>query len=319
LQAADEVIGVRDTRRTRVVLLVLLAASLGLIALSYSGNSSRAIRDMRSAGGSVFGGAEHAARSVTKFFGSSGSSSQASLQKQVLALRTELGAARISKADGAELRKMLLLAGAGQDTIVAANVVAFSQGYRQAVTLDVGSIDGVQPQQTVLNGEGLVGYVTAVTPTTCTVLLASDSTAVVGVSLAPSDQLGWVTGPGRSATGSRLMQLQMLNSAAVLKPGDQLVTSASVSDRPYVPGVPVGVVSKLVVTNGALTAAALVRPYVDFGALGLVGVVVVPPRHDPRFAALPPLPHPGPTVTVTVTARPGTGRPGQSPTPTTSP
>jgi rod shape-determining protein MreC len=81
--------------------------------------------------------------------------------------------------------------------------------------------------------------------------------------------------------------------------------------------VPVGVVTKLVVINGSLTAAALVRPYVDFGALGVVGVVVVPPRHDPRFAAVPPLPHPGPTVTVTVTAKPGR-RAGASPTPSAS-
>jgi rod shape-determining protein MreC len=112
------------------------------------------------------------------------------------------------------------------------------------------------------------------------------------------------------------MRLQMLNSAAVLKPGDGLVTAASVNDKPYVPGVPVGVVAKLVVANGSLTAAALVRPYVDFGELGVVGVVVVPPGHNPRFAALPPLPHPGPTVTVTVTARPGARKPGSSPSPT---
>jgi rod shape-determining protein MreC len=309
---------VRDTRRTRVVLVVLLTAALALIGLSYSAGSNSALRDVRSASGSVFGGAEHAAKSVTGFFTSSGSSSQASsLQQQVLALRAELSAASLGKADDAELRKMLLLAGAGQYRIVAATVIAIGQGYQQAVTLDVGSKDGVRPQETVLNGQGLVGEVTAVTASTSTVLLASDSTAVIGVAQAPSGQLGWVTGPGKSPAGSALMHLQMLNSAAVLKPGDQLVTSASVQDRPYVPGVPVGVVTKLVVTNGSLTAAALVRPYVDFGALGVVGVVIVPPRHDPRFAALPPLPHPGPTVTVTVTARPGGARPG-APTPSTS-
>ncbi len=299
-----------------MVLVVLLTAALALIALSYSDSSSSALRDVRSVSGSVFGGAEHAAKSVTGFFTSSGSSSQVtSLQKQVLALRAELSAASLSKADYAELRKMLLLAGAGQYRIVAGSVIAIGQGYQQTVTIDIGSKDGVRPQETVLNGQGLVGEVTSVTATTSTVLLASDGTAVVGVALAPSGQLGWVTGPGKSVSGSALMRLQMLNSAAVLKPGDQLVTSASVKDRPYVPGVPVGVVTKLVVVNGSLTAAALVRPYVDFGALGVVGVVIVPPRYDPRFAAVPPLPHPGPTVTVT--AKAGKPRPGASPTPST--
>jgi rod shape-determining protein MreC len=297
-----------------VVLVVLLTAALALIALNYSDGSDSALRDVRSVGGSVFGGAEHAAKSVTGFFTSAGSSSQVSdLQRQVLQLRADLSATRLSKADYAELRKMLQLAGAGQYRIVAASVIAIGQGYQQTVTLDVGSKDGVRAQETVLNGEGLVGEVTSVSATTCTVLLAADSSAVVGVALAPSGQLGWITGPGKG--GSGLMHVQMLNSSAVLKAGDQLVTSASVKDKPYVPGVPVGVVSRLVVTNGSLTAAALVRPYVDFAALGVVGVVIVPPRRDPRFAALPPLPHPGPTVTVTVTARPGRPRPGASPTP----
>ena len=63
------------------------------------------------------------------------------------------------------------------------------------------------------------------------------------------------------------MHLQMLSSAAVLKPGDQLATSASVKDRPYVPGVPIGVITKLINVNGALTEAALVRPYVDYTGL----------------------------------------------------
>ena len=311
----------RDTRRTRVVLFVLLIAALGLIALSYTNGSSSALREAHAAGSTVFGGAEHAAKSVSDVVGTSGGSSSqvAALQEEVLQLRVDLSEARLSKADYAELRKMLLIAGAGRYKVLAASVIAVGLGYQQTVTLDVGSADGVRPQETVLNGEGLVGYVTSVSSTTCTVSLATDGASVVGVAVAPSGQLGWVTGPGKVASGSGLMRLTMLNSAAVLKAGDQLVTAASVNDKPYVPGVPVGVVTKLVVTNGSLTAAALVRPYVDFGALSVVGVVIVPPGHDPRFAAVPPLPHPGPTVTVTVTAKPGSHRPGGTPTPTPSP
>jgi rod shape-determining protein MreC len=125
-----------------------------------------------------------------------------------------------------------------------------------------------------------------------------------------------VTGPGPADGGDGLMRLQMLGSAAVLKPGDQLVTSASEKDRPYVPGVPVGVITKLVDAGGSLTAVALVRPYVSFTALGVVGVVIVPPRVNPRFSALPPLPHPGPTVTVTAqpkATKPGAGVPPSLP------
>jgi rod shape-determining protein MreC len=295
---------VRDTRRTRVVLFVLLVAALGLIGLNYSDGNNSALRDVRDAGGAIFGGAENAASSVAGFFGGGGSSSQVKgLQEQVDRLRAELSAEQLSKSDYAQLRKLLLLAGAAQYRIVAASVIAVGTGYQQTVTIDAGSSSGIKPRETVLNGQGLVGEVTSVTSDTSTVLLASDPSEVVGIALAPTGQLGWVSGPGKTAGSAGLMKLQMLSSAAVLKPGDELVTSASVNDRPFVPGVPVGAVTKLVVQNGALTESALVRPFVDFGALGVVGVVIAKPAHNPRFAALPPLPHPGPTVTVTVTPK----------------
>jgi rod shape-determining protein MreC len=191
---------------------------------------------------------------------------------------------------------------------VAATVIAVGQGYGQTVTLDAGSRDGVRPQETVLDGHGLVGTVTAVNARTCTVLLATDATAVVGVTLASSGKIGWVTGPGKSRSGSGLLRLQVLDANAVLSPGEQLVTSASVRDRPYVPGVPVGVISKVENRAGSLTALALVRPYVDFTSLGVVGIVVAPPSQNPRFSVLPPRPRPAP-----VAARPS-ARPSASPT-----
>lgn len=302
----------RDTRRTRVTLVVLLAAAVGLIALSYSDSSNGALRAVRNAGSSVFGGVEHATSSVASFFsgGSTSSSQVRDLQQQVLRLRAELSQEQLSKADYAQLHKLLQLAGAAQYRVVAASVIAVGTGYQQAITIDAGSSDGVRTADTVINGQGLVGVVTSVTSTTATVQLASSPATVVGAAVAPSGQLGWVTGPGKGSSG--LMQLRMLSSAASLRPGDQLVTSASVNDKPYVPGVPIGVVSKLVGQSSSLTEAAVIQPYVNYSALSVVGVVITPPRRNPRFAALPPLPHPAPTVTVTVTARPG-ARPSSSP------
>lgn len=300
---------------------MLLVAALALIALSYADGSNGALRTVRSAGSTVFGGAEHAASSVARFFSGSGSTASqvSSLQEQGAKLRAELSGARLSKSDYAQLRRLLQVAGAAQYRVVAATVIAVGTGFQQTVTIDVGTADGVRADETVLNGDGLVGAVTSVTTSTATVQLASSSAVAVGAQVSPSGQLGIVTGAGKTASSSSSsgpMHLQMLSSTAVLKPGDQVLTSASVRDRPYVPGVPIGVITKLVNANGALTEAAEVRPYVDYTALGIVGVVIVPPRHNPRFAALPPLPHPGPTVTVTVTAKPGSARRGSVPTPT---
>jgi rod shape-determining protein MreC len=81
--------------------------------------------------------------------------------------------------------------------------------------------------------------------------------------------------------------------------------------------VPVGVITKLEGTSSSLTKEALVRPFADDTALGVVGVVVVPPRTNPRFSVLPPRPSSSPTVSAT--ASPGASHapsPGATVTPT---
>jgi rod shape-determining protein MreC len=300
---------VHDTRRTRLVLGVLIVAALVLITASYQDAASPVLSGIRRVSSTVFGGAEHAANSATSVVSGSGSGDSGrqvqALRAQVIRLRAQLNREQLSRADYAQLRRLLSLAGAGGYRIVAANVIATGQGYQQTVTLDAGSSAGVRPRETVLNGQGLVGEVTTVSSDSCTVLLATDSSAQVGIKLAPSGDLGWVTGPGKTVSGTGQLRLQVLDASAVLRPGEQLVTSASVKDRPYVPGVPIGVISAVENRAGALTARAQVRPYVNFAALGVVGIVIVPPRSDPRFSVLPPPPHARPTPTVTVTVTPG--------------
>jgi rod shape-determining protein MreC len=293
---------------------MLLVLALALITVDYRDGSSGPVRDLRQFGGSVFGTAEHVMSVVTDPFvglfgrdtGSGSGSQVAGLQRQIIQLRSELSQEQLSKAEYRQLTDLLQLSGRGRYRIVAATVIAIGEGYGQTVTLDAGVNDGIKTGDTVLNGQGLVGTVTAVNAQTCAVLLATDATSVVGVTLANSGQVGWVTGPGKTSSGTGLLRLQVLDENAVLSVGQQLVTSASMHDRPYVPGVPVGVISKVENRGGSLTALALVQPYVDFTSLGVVGIVVAPPSHNPRFSVLPPAPRvkPVPTVTVTVTARP---------------
>ncbi len=153
----------------------------------------------------------------------------------------------------------------------------------------------MRPQQTVVNGDGLIGQVISVTPATSTVLLATDASSVVGIRLAPSGEVGWVTGEGSSRTGPGLLKLAILDPSAHLRAGEQLVTAASVHDRPFVPGVPVGVIASVRNKAGALTAKAFVRPFADFATLDVVAVIVSPPRTNPRFSVLPPKPPPSPS------------------------
>jgi rod shape-determining protein MreC len=304
---------VRDTRRTRLLLATALAAALLLIAIDYHDGSSSLVSRAKSAAGSVFGDAERMVSTVTgpigRFFDSrlsgsgSGGTQDAALRQEIVRMRAELSAERLSKADYAQLRRLLQVAGRGGYRVMAASVIGYGQGLQQTVTLDAGSAQGIRPQMTVIDGDGLVGRVISVSGRTCTVMLATDHGSVVGVRLAPGGQIGWVTGGGPDRGGTGLLTLQVLDPSA-LRPGGQLVTAASVNDRPFVPGVPVGVVESIRSRAGALTGRALVRPYAAFGSLSVVGIVIAPPRHNPRFSALPPKPAPTPTPTVTVTRGP---------------
>jgi rod shape-determining protein MreC len=315
-----------DSRRTRLVLSVFLIAALALITLDYRDSNAGPVRALSGFGNTVFGPVENLAADVFRpaaqiADGVKGAPSAnakiAALQRQNAELRAELSQAQLSKADSAQLKRLLQLAGRGGYTIKAASVVAASPGYESTVTLDVGSKDGITANETVLNGDGLVGRVASVGPDTCTVVLAIDGSSHVGVRLAGNGQIGEVTGPGKGLSGSDTLQLTLLAANASLQVGQQLVTYASVGDSPYVPGVPVGTIIKLEGSPNSLTTMALVRPYVDFTSLGVVGVVVVPPRHDPRYSVLPPAPHatPTPTVTVTVPATPGASGSPVTPTP----
>ena len=313
----------RDTRRTRLLLGIALLTALALIAVNYQNGSSPLIRTMRQVASSVFGGAERVVGTVTapigRFVGGglagTGGGQVASLQRKLARMRAELSAARLSGHDYRQLRRLLDLSGSGGYRVVTASVIAFGQGYQQTVTLNAGSADGVRPRETVLDGEGLVGQVISVGDTTCTVLLATAASSVVGVRMAPTGQIGWITGGGGGQSASGLFKLQVLNPGAVLTPGEQLVTAASVHDQPFVPGVPVGEVVSVRNRGGTLTAQAMVRPYVDFASLDVVGIVITAPRRDPHFSVLPPKPvTPKPTPTATP-HRSASRSPGASPKP----
>lgn len=311
-----------DSRRTRLVLSVLLIAAIALITLDFKdGGTSPA----RGVGAGIFGPVEQAAHDisdpVTSLFdsitgGPSTQSTIAGLQAQNAQLRAQLSAAQLSAADEAQLSQLLQLAGRGGYRIVAASVIAAGGDYSDTVTLDVGSKDGIKAEETVLNGAGLVGTVTQVSSDTSTVLLSTDATSVVGIRLAGSDEIGEVTGTGKALAGDGMLRLTLFDANVALQPGQQLVTFGSVGDEPYVPGVPIGTVVSVQDNAGSLTQTALVRPFVNFATLGVVGVVIQGPRKNPRDSVLP---RPAPKVTVTVTARPTSSSAATSPADTVPP
>ncbi|OKK07868.1 rod shape-determining protein MreC [Streptomyces sp. CB03234] len=308
----------RDTRESRLLLVLLVAIAFALITVDIRGGEESPVDGARRAAATVFGPVENSVASAVNPVGNAIAAVRdsgdrhnrvAQLERENAALKAKLGSDDRNRSRVRELDNLLKKAGAGQYGIKAAEVIAIgaAQGFSWTVTIDAGSNDGIKRDMTVINGDGLVGRVTTVGPSTATVLLASDPDFTVGTRMERSDELGFATGQG-----DRPLSVQLLNGKAKVKPGDRLVTFGSRADKPFVPGVPVGEVIRVDPSTGNLTRNIFVRPYVGFSKLDIVGVVVQAPRTDPRDTVLPPKPTPEPTVTVTVTPSP-TGAPSGPP------
>jgi rod shape-determining protein MreC len=253
------------------VLVALLIVAVALITIDFrdGGNSSA-----HSLGGRILGPFERLGGDVTGWFGGGGGSAEiTALQRRNDELRAELASSQTAGADAAALAGLLHLSLRHGYRVVAATVIAAGGDYSDTVTIGAGSGDGIAPNETVLNGDGLVGTVIGVTGSTATVQLATDAGATVGIR-AGAGQIGALSGAADSMTGTAPLKLAMFGATATLKPGEQLVTFGSVGGRPYVPGVPVGTVTTVTTKPGSLTPTALVRPFADFTGLGVVGVVV---------------------------------------------
>lgn len=280
-----------EARRTRPVLIVLLIVAIALITFDFrDGGSSSA----HSVGGAVFGPVERLAGDVASPFvgmyhavaGNQGTEISR-LQKQNDQLRAELSGEQLAKSDSAQLKSLLQISGRGGYRVVPASVIAAGGEYSDTLTIDAGRKDGIQPNETVLNGDGLVGTVISVDSGTATVQLATDSAATVGVRLAGSNVIGALSGTGQTMSSANQLRLKLFSATATMRPGDELVTFGSVGGRPYVAGVPVGTVQTVTSQPGSLTQTAVVKPFADFTGLGVVGVVTAPPRTNPRDSVLP--------------------------------
>ncbi|MGW7262908.1 rod shape-determining protein MreC [Streptomyces sp. NPDC054842] len=305
----------RDTKESRLLLVLLIAIAFALITVDIRGGEDSPVDGARQAAATVFGPIENGVSSAVDPVGNAVAAVRdsgdrhdrvARLENENAALKAKLGSDDRNRSRVKQLDRMLKTAGAGQYGIKGAEVIAIgaAQGFSWTVTIDVGANDGIKRDMTVLNGDGLVGRVTTVGPNTATVLLANDPDFTVGTRMESTDELGFADGQG-----DRPLRVQLLNGKAKVAKGDRLVTFGSQADKPFVPGVPVGVVSRVDPSGGDLTRTVYVRPFVSFTKLDIVGVVVEAPRKDPRDEVLPAKPKPTPTPTVTVTVTPSADAP----------
>ena len=280
--------------RSRLLLVLLLVSSLFLITLDLRGvNLASGIRgtvaSIFSPVGNFVGDLRNIGQSNEKI---------EDLTKEIDRLKSKEILDKDTIGQLSQLRNVLDLAGRGNYKVVAAKVInrGSAATFKETITIDVGSSSGISKNMTVISDGGLVGVVKSVSSTSSIVLLMSDPTFKIGVRIAGTQSIGVLSGQG----GNTYL-LQLLDATGDIKVGDKLVARGSEGGRPFVPGVPVGSVIEVQSNSSSITQNADVEASANLNRIGIVAVVVAPPKSDPRDALIP---KPNPTVTVYVTPTP---------------
>jgi len=157
---------------------------------------------------------------------------------------------------------------------VAAEVIASSMASTSspgensnAISIDKGSDSGLTTDLAVITPEGVVGKILAIFPHSAQVLLITDPTSGVGVTLAQSRVQGILKG-GRNG----LCDLHYVMNEEVVNRGEAVVTSGL--DQVYPKGLPVGTVVSA--GDGNIYKSIIVKPAVDLNRLETVLVIPKP-------------------------------------------
>ena len=267
-----------DRRRSRSVLAVLVLVSLVLVTLDYRQGATGPLAVLQRGAATVFSpvqeGFSAVVRPIGGFFASIGQ--LGTLRDENTQLRQDLEALRdrqLSVADllreNEDLRALVDMAQRRQFTVTGARVIGPAPGqFEWSVLIDVGADDGVQQGMAVVTARGLVGRIAEVTASHARVELATSPQAGYVARIAQTADQGFLRG-----SGARPFQFEVSNPEAEIPPDAEVVTHAFAGSR--IPdGIPVGIVDVPVGGLAQGTRFLAVRPYVDFGKLGLVLVVL---------------------------------------------
>ncbi len=274
----------RRRRGSRSLLAVLSLASVTVMAVDAQGGADSPLASARTTVGDALAPLQRSAatvarplREVPEFFTSNRDlrADVHRLEAENANLRGQVNTTSEVRYRAAELDGLLRSSRRSGLALVPARVIAVgpAQSFSQTVTIDAGTSSGVRPDLSVINNDGLVGRVVAAGRHSATVLLIVDERSMVGARLGSNAEVGFLRGRG-SLDGDSPLDLDLVDDSETPGKDDVVVTWGSRGGSPYVPGVPIGSVTKVYSTPREQAKHAIIDPYVDFSSLDVVGVVV---------------------------------------------
>ena len=196
------------------------------------------------------------------------------LRTQVQQLRAQVAQQLVAQQQDVELKAMaqmrakLKVFPQGSRFAQARVIARSTTAWYSSVTIDAGTDQGVRLNDAVVNGQGLVGRVSAVTPSASEVTLITDQDSYVDAMVVPNGAQGLVAG---SVTGD--VTLQYVDRSEKVVNGQVVVTSG-MKGSIFTRGIPIGQVSAVAQQDVELYQSISVTPWVDFHTLDLVMVVL---------------------------------------------
>jgi rod shape-determining protein MreC len=256
----------KQVRRRRAVLALVVVGSFVLLTITYG----QAVADR----------ALKPARDLVNWFDQTfdarGRNSR--LHDELEVARRRAVGADAALSENAQLRKLLALdrGGAipsGYDPVTARVIARSPTVWFSDVTVDAGSGDGVRVDDPVVNGDGLVGTVSAVTDGSAQVMLIADHSSAVSAKVVPLGAQGLVK-PNVGDPGDLI--LDFIDSTKHLHKGQAVVTagwrSEEIESR-FPPNIPIGEVVEASLVEQEAKEQVHVRPYADLRDLDLIQVL----------------------------------------------
>lgn len=277
----------KQVRRRRAILVALIVLSLVLLSSHFSEADSGPLHTVQRGVATVFAPVgEVAERALKPFrdlvdwfdetFDARGENDR--LREEVAKLRAEVVASESAENENEQFRKLLGLAranpGLGEYEPVTARVIERSPTvWFSDVTVDKGSSSGIERNDAVVNGDGLVGRVTDLTRGTAQVQLITDHANAVSAQVLPSGPTGIVE---PEVGDPEDLLLDFIDRDETIQENQTLATAGwtnGVLSSAYPPGIPVGRITQAEAGEQQQFQRVHVQPFADLRQLDYVQVL----------------------------------------------
>lgn len=285
----------RAVRRRRAVVAALVALSLILLTAYFGESSGGGLHAVQRGAMEVLSpiqeGASRALKPIRDLFGWFGDTLDAKserdkLKKERDALRRENARLLVSQRDYtrlAGLREMNAAINADEQEPVLARVIVRSpNAWFSTVEINKGSSDGIHVGEPVINEEGLVGRVKAVSDGNAVVMLLTDQDFGVSAQVAETAEPGTIL-PAVGAAGD--LRFDLVAHGERVRRGDRIVTAGTASSRLaslFPRSIPIGRVKRVEEGEGELDRVVHVTPTANLRRLEIVEVLTEPRTEDLR-------------------------------------